>query len=588
MSANKKAFFSLVLAVLISMVIVTISYRLWEIDINIPPLYMGDGPLGLTISESIYESGFIGNYFVDRIGAPSISTIIDTSFVDMAALIEELILCNFVHSGAALQHVFYYMTFPLCAIAMFILLCRITKNNILRIFFSIVFTVNPYHFSRGFHHASLANYYIVPIAILISLIIYEEEFDKCFPIKYAKKNRILLFLACILLGFSNIYYAFFGILCMSFAVILKAVCSKKIACIWHEGVLVVFTLIGVFVAMLPNNIYHLVYGANECAVLRSPSDTELYGLKIIQMLLPCSYTKVPFFKSIYDAYTNTSFVINENSMSSLGIVASMGFIIACGWIIYLVTKTNKQEVNDSESNVVFKRRVGFFSVTILMLVIYSMTGGVGEIFSYLVVDVIRSVCRSCILIACFSICICVLVYEFILCNLRSKVAKYIAVILGIFVIVFSLYADVFVYEEGYQEVYAEYDGILSEFVENIESQMNDGDMIFSIPYVEFPEGGYQNYMTCYEPAYGYYYSKTLRWSWGAVKGRNDFASYAYVDDGMSKTFVDTIVDAGFKGVYVDTFGYEDMGDAIISFYSDELGLEPIVSDDGRLYFYKLK
>ena len=72
-----------------------------------------------------------------------------------------------------------------------------------------------------------------------------------------------------------------------------------------------------------------------------------------------------------------------------------------------------------------------------------------------------------------------------------------------------------------------------------------------------------------------------------MKGRNVTATDLYIDDGMSENFLLNIKKMGFSGLYIDSYGYKDDGNEIIQFYKDILNKEPIVSDDGRLYFFKI-
>jgi phosphoglycerol transferase len=51
--------------------------------------------------------------------------------------------------------------------------------------------------------------------------------------------------------------------------------------------------------------------------------------------------------------------------------------------------------------------------------------------------------------------------------------------------------------------------------------------------------------------------------------------------------VDEVSVAGFSGIYVNTDGYADLGGAITSNLSSILRTKPLVSDDGRLFFFDM-
>jgi phosphoglycerol transferase len=112
-------------------------------------------------------------------------------------------------------------------------------------------------------------------------------------------------------------------------------------------------------------------------------------------------------------------------------------------------------------------------------------------------------------------------------------------------------------------------------------------MVFQLPYVPFPENPNVNKMSDYDLYRGYLHSKSLRWSYGAMKGRDSDAWQRSVASRPLGEFVGEISKAGFKGIYIDRFGYEDNGANIESELSHILKSKPIVSENGRLAFYEL-
>lgn len=45
--------------------------------------------------------------------------------------------------------------------------------------------------------------------------------------------------------------------------------------------------------------------------------------------------------------------------------------------------------------------------------------------------------------------------------------------------------------------------------------------------------------------------------------------------------------AGFNGIYIDSYGYQDHGVELISEIKEHFGKEPLVSPDQRLYFFDM-
>jgi len=122
-----------------------------------------------------------------------------------------------------------------------------------------------------------------------------------------------------------------------------------------------------------------------------------------------------------------------------------------------------------------------------------------------------------------------------------------------------------------------------DFVRKVESSLPAGAMIYQLPYVPFPESPAIGRMRDYQQFRGYLHSKTLRWSYGAMKGREI--------DQLEKPLVNATVDAtvtllrtrGFSGIFIDTDGFG----AQIEPYQRSLNQEPLVSRDRRLVFFRL-
>jgi len=112
-------------------------------------------------------------------------------------------------------------------------------------------------------------------------------------------------------------------------------------------------------------------------------------------------------------------------------------------------------------------------------------------------------------------------------------------------------------------------------------------MVFQFPYLPFPEGAPVHHVESYDHFRGFLHSKTLRWSFGAMKGREwdlwqELLAARPVDDAVER-----LCFAGFGGIHVDRRGYGDNGFALEKRLLALLGSEPVVSADGRYAFYDM-
>ena len=114
-------------------------------------------------------------------------------------------------------------------------------------------------------------------------------------------------------------------------------------------------------------------------------------------------------------------------------------------------------------------------------------------------------------------------------------------------------------------------------------------MIYQLPYHEYPEGGAVNDMNDYDLWIGFIHSKTLRWSYGGVVGRDADNWLSTVNNDDVPKMLKTVREKGFAGIYIDRRAYED--DDVLNLENALRGLlseEPIISNNGALSFFYIK
>jgi len=94
-------------------------------------------------------------------------------------------------------------------------------------------------------------------------------------------------------------------------------------------------------------------------------------------------------------------------------------------------------------------------------------------------------------------------------------------------------------------------------------------------------------MSVYDPFRAYLHSKTLRWSHGAVRGRESDLWQQQVVGRPIAQLVKTLSLAGFAGIYLDRHGYADGGKEIEAGLSSLLGSPALVSGNDRISFFDM-
>lgn len=529
----------------------------------------GDGYQLFIYIKSLKKSGFSGIYFVDRLGAPDkCSLSIDTGVIDPLHAFNLWIfslICPSVSYTAIIDYVFTYFTVSL---SMFLLLHSINIKNHLNFVFTIVYALAPAHFIRGMGHITVSMYFTVPLGILVALYIYK------YGIETTRFQRILLGIFSVLIGIGYPYYAFFIFIVYVISYIIFIIACLKnnqkspkvlLSKVW----VMALTGISLIATRIPSIIYAIEHGKNEISTTRLPFEGELYGLKIINLFVPSAFTRFKFLAKMRDYYNDHSVYASENIMAPLGIIGCIGLILIIVWFIHSFV-SRKSEFNDMD----------FISISTLTMILCCTIGGFGSIFNYCISSQLRCYNRGSFVIACF----CIMAIAILLNNIKFKheIISYVICLSILGVCYYDQVPDKVVFGSNIFEEDSDY----RSFFSKIDDEMPVGAMIYELPWRSYPEGGQLYGMADYSEAIGYLYTDDLRWSYGQIKGRDNKQERLNIDDGMSFHFLYEIKKAGFTGVYIDTTAFADGGDEIIEFYSS-IGLTPIVSDNGELYFYNI-
>lgn len=534
----------------------------------------GDILLGETLVKSIMENGPVGNLFNERIGAPERSALLEMPFLDWIYVFEIWIISFFVKSPSMAYIVFFWTGYILAALTMFYLMKKLRFRDSISFVFGLLFSFSTYHSYRGLGHGTLSNYFMVPIAVLLAIYIASVAIDdKVLSIDASqRRSRIWLAFLALLLGFTNIYFVAFGLILMVVAFlyrIIKAGITKKQ---WKYLVYPGLTAAGAVIGLAPKIIFTLRHGDTGISV-RDIMSAEGYGLRLIYMVLPADFSKFEEWTGITQKFREKMSSINESAMASLGLIAVAGFFFLCGYLIVDYIKRMRKK----------DTLLHFSALSVLVCVLVALAGGFGVIFNFFVTAEIRCYNRISIYILCF----CLLAVA----ALVQKYAKKNVVLGVVLVVLLSVgwLDQVRVFPSGYWEGSGETAAHYEDFYSQIEAVMEEGDMIYQLPFISFPESANVNNLSCYKHLNAYIYTDTLKWSHGGMKRRNMQASDLWKDNGQSLAFVEDVMKTGFEGVCIDLNGFnEEEWPSVIAFYSEELELTPIVSEDGMLYFYDLR
>jgi phosphoglycerol transferase len=331
------------------------------------------------------------------------------------------------------------------------------------------------------------------------------------------------------------------------------------------------------VELAPSLVHWARHGTNPRVAHRTQLESELYGLKLAQLVLPMEHHRIGALARMRQTYDGWFPQTEATRSATLGIVAAAGFL-------WLLAASLLQLASPGRR--IIPARHAEAGIAALVALLFAWTGGLATLVA-IVEPQIRAWNRLSIFIAFFGLLAVGLLLDRMLAWLRLRPA---GAALGAAVLLCVLAVGVLdqtssAFTPRYAAVAADYRSDES-FVHAIDAQLPQGAMVYQLPYVPYPEHPPVVSMVDYDELRGYLHSRDLRWSYGAVKGTpDDRVGVLASEPGTS--LAQDVAAAGFAGIYIDRFGYLDRAAKVEAELTAAIGKPPLVSPNGRLSFYEL-
>ncbi len=540
----------LILAMFCSIIAVFFLFQLWSFHPFIPISYDGDGLLTLNGLRNIKLHGW---YFsTPNLGAPFSQNLHDFPAVaDNLHLLllwfgiklfrNEFLVFNLYFLGAyVLSSVFGYIGSRML---------RIAPSAAVLIGVAYAF-INQ----QGPGHLYLSAYWAVPlwVAFLIRELSHDSLIsifpDSYRPISLAQwactPRALLITLISLLAATTGLYYAFF-FLSLSFFVSVIKKASQKNTFQWLPTAWAFTVGVSVLaVQYFPIWLYQQRSPNNLAIVGRTVAAVEFYSLKLVNLILPVYRHRLDFFAHLRDR-SNPVYLIGENA-DAIGLLASIGFIAL---LVISVYRIIQPKIDTTSALASFN----------LIAILISMTGGLAQLMAVFGFTELRVWSRISVVLAFPALIFVVgLIYRKIE-HLGSLFIGLTLTLIGVTSILDTNPTDPSVKMRPFAAQAWESD---RELVHNIEEKFGEDAQIFQLPIAPFPEYGSIVNMVDYSHLRGYMHSNTLRWSYGAVKGRNSDWMLSLPTD--PNQLIEVLRTKNFKAIWLNTLGYEDSGLSVIA------------------------
>lgn len=539
-----------VVAALFALAVGACVFLSWPLDLHTPIVTGGDATSAQYIIKSILEHGSYTRN--PDVGAPFGATMYDYPIPEPThhALIRLLGL--FSKDPFLAFNLFYLLGF---AAAAFTACWALRRSGIGRwpaIAGAIAFALLPYHFLR-LGHVFLASYAAIPVfaRYTLQLATYRAP-----HVPGTVRIGVLPLLAIAVAAGTGVYYAWFGLLFIAFAAALGAAKSG----LWQPlrvGTAFAATIVAVIaLSLVPNALYHASEGANAAVAARRAFESEMYGLRITQLLFPTPGHRIAALDAFMGAYKQSLQYVNENSAAALGVIGAIGFIIALAALFF----------GDARKHAALWATGAACTAGVL----YATIGGFGAIISRLFTPELRGLNRISVFIGFFALYALLAAFE---AATRGRRRWPVDISFAAVVVAVACFDQI--PAKGIAHQSARVIAPRKALYARIRAALPDGARVFELPYTYFPESPHR--VGSYNLLEPYLFTQGLEWSFGDMHGRPADVWNGQVAALDGEDLPGALALAGFAAIYVDRHGYADGGAAVERGLRARFGA-PIVED----------
>ena len=549
--------------------------------------YLGDGWFYLAIVKGVLEHGWYLNN--PDLGAPFGQDLHDFPLASNDAL--QLLIIRglglFFDSPFTVTNAFYLLTFPLTAITAFAALRLLGASRAPALLGAVLFSTTPYHFLRGETHLFFASYYLVPLSCVLVLAVmagepvFTRRPDANGVRAWLTSRSVAVVFLCILIALAGIYYAVFTALLVAAAAALRAIALRRLRALISGAVIIGVVGAVALLAQSPTILYRLEHGANPLVANRTSAQSELYALKLNQLVFPVTGHRIDPLERFTDDY-----LVETPLRSEPWAYLGAGGTIGLTWLLVVgvaaaASAGGRRLGTQRERHAAAATLIAFMIATV---------GGISAIIAYALTPQIRGWGRMSIFIAFFALLALTLLVQRLMSRVQRSSRRPAAAMAVVGVVLVAG-----VVEQTTPEFAVDHDLVGANFsndanfVAEVERALPTGSMVLQLPYAAYPEsqrfwsgggGDYQHML-------GYLHSSRLKWSYGAMKGRPE-DWLAAMEDQPLRALIDGATAAGFNGVEVDRRGYGDQATALQAALTSMLGPPEITSANGLYLFWDLR
>ncbi|WP_088252570.1 hypothetical protein [Fimbriiglobus ruber] len=570
--------------VVLTTAILVAGQRLDRTDLRVPFNYSWDALLVIPLVKTTVETGT--HWRNDRLGAPGVQELYDFPFADKMHFALLRLIGTAFPDPIVVFNLFHLLTYPLTTLITMYALRRLGLSLAAAGAGGVLYSFVPFHYLRGTDHYFLSAYFVIPVTCLLILRVCEgrvpffradPDEDGRYRLSVWNWDTLGALVVAVATASAGIYYAFYGCALLAAAGCYGWVVTKTWKVAAAAGILISIIVAILLVYGADTFIYQYNNGYNTAAHARNPEDAEFYGLKFSQLVMPVQRHNSLYLHRLRSAFDSPIRPLeNENQMATLGLVGTAGLLVL------LVVGVLPE-----------RRPAGFAAPATLTLIaiLLGTVGGFGSVFNFLVTSQIRAYNRISIYIAFLAIYAVVRLLDGVLSN-RPGWVRWPA--FGV-LIVFGIWDQT--NDHWFRGKFADHRAAIADeyhadevFFGEVERALPGGS-VFTLPMIPFPETNNVGELHGYDHARGYLHTKTVRWSFGAIRGREEDQWQREVSTAPAAEMLRRVTLRGFDGLFVDRRGYAPAdADKLLADLRALLGTgtPPLIHPAGNQLFFDLR
>ncbi|MGA6182670.1 hypothetical protein ACPEH1_16260 [Stenotrophomonas sp. NPDC077421] len=537
-----KAWALALLVAALSMIVFWFASGMQRGSMDTPMVYGGDALQYGYIVQSFAQSGGLSN--IHNAGAPFTTQNIDFPNGDLSNMAVAAVLFS---GGYGLGFNLYLLfSVGLTAAAGFAIARRCRLSPGLAFIVGLAFALLPFHFQRMVH-LFYGNYSTAVVALWLALRLASPLLEPSQSRNRRWLGVAAIALACIWCGTTGVYYAFFTCIVLAVAALVQSAQQASLRPAIRAGGLGAIIVLCVAVQLIPTQMFNRENGPNPSVAKRGLIESEIYSLRMAQMLLPVQQHRVPLLAKVRAKYDAESTPVNENGTATLGALASAGFVMG---LLMLFMPSVRRHFHPSQQ---------LCAVLLMALFLYATMGGLGSLFALFVSPQIRALNRISPYIALFSLIISGATLQLIWNHLREKYPRFGAasgIVAGVGLASLALFVIADQISPSYRQPRQERAGTATRyqydraFGQQLTAKLPAGAMVMQLPYMSYPESA-DEVLGSYTQFRNTLHAPGLHWSHGAMRARPEGNWLADVNALPPSAFVDAIQAVGFSALVLD-------------------------------------